>query len=321
MTTPENVDVRLQTVPDLVSAGTQSPSMRRLMDVAARIARADSSVLITGESGVGKERLARWLHDASPRASLRFVAVNCGAVAETLLDSELFGHVRGAFTGAQQDRRGLFEEADGGTLFLDEIGDVPAPMQVKLLRVLEEREIRRVGDTKTRPINVRVIAATHRDLKQEVAQRRFREDLYYRLHVIDLHIPPLRERPEDLESLAQAFLARTATRLRRPSLTYAPAAWDRLLHYAWPGNIRELAHAIEHACTVAAESRIELEDLPNDVRYALAVPASAIERPFRHLQREHAKAVIARHGGRRREAAKELGISLSTLYRILRHQH
>jgi transcriptional regulator with PAS, ATPase and Fis domain len=290
------------------------------MDVAARIARADSSVLITGETGVGKERLARWLHDASPRASGRFVAVNCGAVAETLLDSELFGHVRGAFTGAQQDRRGLFEDADGGTLFLDEIGDVPALMQVKLLRVLEEREIRRVGDTKTRSINVRVIAATHRDLKQEVAQRRFREDLYYRLHVIDLHIPPLRERPEDLRRLAQAFLARTATRLRRPSLTYAPAAWDRLLQYGWPGNIRELAHAIEHAGTVAAGPRIELEDLPNDVRYAAVSPTSTIERPLRHLQREHAKAVIARHGGHRREAAKELGISLSTLYRILRHR-
>jgi DNA-binding NtrC family response regulator len=316
----EDLQAWLPAVPDAVGLGTESPSMRRVMDVAGRIARTDSTVLITGESGVGKERLARWLHQASPRASSPFLAVNCGAFAETLLDSELFGHVRGAFTSAHHDRHGLFEEAHGGTLFLDEIADVSAAMQVKLLRVLEEREIRRVGDTKTRPINVRVMAATHRDLEQEVAYKRFREDLYYRLNVIDVHIPPLRERPEDLQSLARAFLARTAARLRRPSLTYAPAAWDRLLHYSWPGNIRELAHAIERACTVAAGPRIELEDLPRRVRYAPVSPASSRDRPFRRLEREHAEATIARHSGRRRDAAKELGISLSTLYRILRRR-
>ena len=197
----------LPAVSDADALGTESPSMRRVMGLAARIARSDATVLITGESGVGKERLARWLHRASPRASGRFIAVNCGAFPDSLLDSELFGHVRGAFTGAQQDRRGLFEDADGGTLLLDEIGDVSASMQVKLLRVLEEREIRRVGDTKMRPIDVRLMAATHRDLEQEVAQQRFREDLYYRLHVIDVQIPPLRERPEDLQTLVHAFLA------------------------------------------------------------------------------------------------------------------
>ena len=295
--------------------------MRRVMALGARIARTDATVLITGESGVGKERLARWLHRASPRASRPFIAVNCGAFPDTLLDSELFGHVRGAFTGAHQDRRGLFEEAHGGTLLLDEIGDVSVSMQVKLLRVLQEREIRRVGDTKTRPFDVRLMAATHRDLEQEVAQQRFREDLYYRLNVIDLQIPPLRERPQDLRTLAHAFLAQTAARLRRPSLAYAPAALDRILRYPWPGNIRQLAHAIERACTVAAGPLIEVDDLPPQVQHAAVSPPSpVVARPLRVHEREHVEAVLALHGGQRREAAKALGISVSTLYRILRRR-
>jgi transcriptional regulator with PAS, ATPase and Fis domain len=258
------------------------------------------------------------LHRASRRAAQPFVAVNCSAFAETLLDNELFGHVRGAFTGAQQDRRGLFEEAHRGTLLLDEIGDVSAPMQVKLLRVLEEREIRRVGDTTLRRIDVRIISATHRDLEQEVAQLRFRADLFYRLHIIDVHIPPLRERPEDLQSLAKAFLARTAAQLRRPSLTYAPEAWDRLLHYRWPGNIRELAHAIERACIVAAGPQIEVGDLPRQVRQAPISPHGAVAiRPLRLVEREYAEAALAQHGGRHDETAQALGVSASTLYRIL----
>jgi transcriptional regulator with PAS, ATPase and Fis domain len=314
----EELGAWLPVMPDVAAVGAESPAMRRVMAIAARIARSDSTVLITGETGVGKERLARWLHRASPRAVHPFVAVNCGAVAETLLDSELFGHVRGAFTGAQHDRRGLFEEADRGTLFLDEVGDVPGPMQVKLLRVLEERDIRRVGDSKTRPIDVRIMSATHRDLRHEVIAHRFREDLFYRLTVIDLHIPPLRERPEDLRTLAQVFLARTATKLRRPSLSYAPPVWERFLTYAWPGNIRELAHAIERACAVAAGPQIELEDLPAAVRFAPVSPALPSETPLRRLTREHVDAVLARYQGHRGAAAKALGISRSTLYRILR---
>jgi transcriptional regulator with PAS, ATPase and Fis domain len=295
--------------------------MRHVMTLAARVARADGTVLITGESGVGKERLARWLHRASPRASRRFIAANCGAFPDTLLDSALFGHVRGAFTGAHQDHRGLFEDAQGGTLLLDEIGDVSPLMQVKLLRVLQEREIQRVGDTKMRPIDVRLMTATHRDLEQEVAQHRFREDLYYRLQVIDLHIPPLRERPEDLRALAHAFLAQTAAQLRRPSLAYAPAALDRILHYTWPGNIRQLAHAIERACTFAAGPLIEVEDLPRRVQHApLSQSPTVVARPLRVREREHAEAVLARHGGHRRAAATELGISVSTLHRILRRR-
>ena len=309
----EGVDPSRPDLPETL--GTTSRAMHRVMTLAARIACTDATVLITGETGVGKEQLARRLHHASRRAARPFVAVNCGAFSEALLDSELFGHVRGAFTGAHGDHRGVFEEAQGGTLLLDEVGDVPAPMQVKLLRVLQEREIRRVGDTKPRPIDVRLIAATHRDLEQEVAHGRFREDLYYRLNVIDLHIPPLRDRPEDLRMLANAFLKQTAARLGRPSLAYAPAAWDRMLAYSWPGNIRQLAHAIERACAVAAGPFVEVHDLPLTVQRA---PASSSTRSRRARERALAEAAMARHHGHRPSVARELGISVSTLYRLLR---
>ena len=296
----------------------QSPAMRRVMALAARVAPLDSTVLITGESGVGKERRAQWLHHASPRAHGPFVAVNCGAFADTLLESELFGHARGAFTGAVQDRLGVFEAAARGTLFLDEIGEVSPAVQVKLLRVVQEREVQRVGETLIRRVDVRVLAATNRDLEREVAERRFREDLYYRLRVIDLHVPPLRERPEDLRDLADAFLAQAIARLRRP-LVYAPATLDRILQYGWPGNIRELAHAVERACAVATGSRIEVDDLPGRVRYAsLSSDRAPDARPLRDREREYILAVLARHHGDRRSAAAELKISLSTLKRRLR---
>jgi DNA-binding NtrC family response regulator len=300
----------------------ESPQMRRVFALAARIAEVDSTVLITGESGVGKERVARFLHDRSPRAHRPFVGVNCGACADALLDSELFGHARGAFTGAIQDRLGVFEAAQGGTLFLDEIGDISPAMQVKLLRVVQERELRRVGEVTVRRVDVRLIAATNRDLLQEVAQKRFRQDLYYRLHVIDLAIPPLRERREDLQALAGEFLMRAASRLHRPILGYAPRALEHILHYSWPGNVRELEHAIERACVLAAGLRIEVEDLPDLLRGG-PNPAEPLEvRPLQLVVREHQRAhileTLERYGGDRSRTARALGISPSTLKRKLR---
>ena len=292
--------------------------MGRVMAVAARVAPLDSTVLITGESGVGKERLARWLHQASPRAHGPFVAVNCGAFADTLLESELFGHARGAFTGAVQDRLGVFEAATGGTLFLDEIGDVSPAMQVKLLRVIQEREVVRLGETKARRVDVRLIAATNRDLLDDVAHHRYRRDLYYRLRVIDLHVPSLRERPEELLGLAHDLLARTAVRLHRPVVGYTPRALDRMLDYLWPGNIRELEHAIERACAVATGSEIEVEDLPDAVRRADASGSRPDRRPLADRELAYIRTVLDRHHGDRRRAVEELGISLSTLKRRLR---
>jgi transcriptional regulator with PAS, ATPase and Fis domain len=289
--------------------------MQRLMEVAARVARVDSTVLIVGESGVGKERMARWLHDGSRRAGRPFVAVNCGALSESLLESELFGHARGAFTGAVGDRVGLLEAADGGTLFLDEIGETSLPMQVRLLRVLQQREFRRVGETRARSLDVRLIAATNRDLRAEVKAQRFRLDLYYRLHVIELRIPPLRDRPEELRRLIDELLADTSRRLRRPIEGLTPAARDALLRHQWPGNIRELEHAIERACAITDGPQIELADLPEIVSRALDLaPLGSLQERECALVRN----VVARNGGNRRRAAAELGISLSTLKRRLR---
>jgi transcriptional regulator with PAS, ATPase and Fis domain len=216
------------------------------------------------------------------------------------------------------DRRGVFEAAGGGTLFLDEIGEVSPAMQVKLLRVIQERHVQRVGETKDRPVDVRLIAATNRDLEQEVAHHRFRRDLYYRLRVIDLHVPPLRDRPDELLALAHAFVTLTAARLRRPVVGYTPRALDRLLDYAWPGNIRELEHAIERACAVATGPAIDLDDLPDQVK---GTPGPSSPSPHQALaERELAyiRAVLDRHHGHRRHAAQELGMSLSTLKRRLR---
>ena len=295
---------------------TASPVMQRLMTLAARVAPLDTTVLVTGETGVGKERLARWLHDASPRASGTFMAVNCAAFPDTLLDSELFGHVRGAFTGALTDRAGLIEAAHRGTLFLDEIGDVSLAMQVKLLRVLQEREVRRVGDVKTRRVDFRLIAATNRDLDQEVARERFRPDLLYRLRVIELKIPALRRRPEELPRLATELLERTAKRLRRGITGYTTRAFDCLLHYGWPGNIRELEHAIERACALCDGSIIDVDDLPESVRGC--EDRTTVIQSLADRERAYIRGVLDRHGGRRVEAAQELGISLSTLKRRLR---
>jgi DNA-binding NtrC family response regulator len=299
--------------------GLQSKAMQHVIELAQRVAKVDSTVLITGENGVGKERLARLVHDDSPRAGGAFVAINCGAVPENLLESELFGHGKGAFTGASQDRPGLFEAANGGTLLLDEVGEVPPAMQVKLLRVLQEREVRRVGENKTRKIDVRVIAATNRDLVSEVKAERFRQDLYYRLRVVELRVPPLRERREDILGLARVFLADVAARVGKKVTGFTPRAANQLVRYSWPGNVRELQNAVERAVVLSLTSRIDVEDLPEEI--GLAVPASYFPgdvRPLEEVERDYILAVVRANDGNRAHAAEQLKIGTATLYRKLK---
>jgi len=293
--------------------------MRRLVDLARRIAKVDSTVLITGESGTGKERIARLVHDESARALGPFIAVNCGAITESLLESELFGHARGAFTGATQDRVGLFEAANGGTLLLDEIGDVSPGMQVKLLRVLQEREIRRVGESKSRPVNVRVVAATNSELAADIAAGRFRKDLYYRLNVVQLHVPPLRSRREDILPLARVLLAAAAARLDRPVTGLSPRAADQLLRYDWPGNVRELENAVEHAVALGRANLIEHDDLPEEVRNAIPIPSvSGPVRALDEIERDYIMAVLDLNDGNRTRTAEQLRIGSATLSRKLK---
>lgn len=297
----------------------RSSSMRRLIDLAQRIAKVDSTVLITGESGTGKERVARFVHDQSARASGPFIAVNCGAITETLLESELFGHARGAFTGAVQNRPGLFEAANGGSILLDEIGEVSSGMQVKLLRALQEREIRRVGENKSRPFNVRIIAATNRELTEDIVSGRFRKDLYYRLNVVELHMPSLRDRREDILPLARVLLAEAALRIKRPIPGLSPRAADQLLRYDWPGNVRELENAMERAVALARVTRTELEDLPEEVRKAIAIPSGSGEvKALDEVEKEYILAVLERNGGNQALTAEQLGIGSATLYRKLK---
>lgn len=295
-----------------------SDGMKRVRSLVRRVAPTDATVLISGESGVGKEIVARQVHEQSRRRRAPFVAVSCGEFADTLLETELFGHARGAFTGAMQDRVGVFEAAHRGTLFLDEIGDVSPALQVRLLRVLQAREVRRVGETRARPIDVRVIAATHRDLDVEVSHGRFRQDLYYRLRVVDLHVPPLRARPADVAVLADQLLRRIAARMDRSIRGYTDAARELLMQYEWPGNVRELEHAIERACAVSDAPMIDVGDLPEALqRRVVLCPPGCVPRPLREVEREYVRLVVQRHRGNRRRAAQELQISLSTLKRKL----
>ncbi len=296
----------------------RSEAMARVLDLAQRVAKVESTALITGESGVGKERIARLIHDESPRASRPFVAVNCGAVVETLLESELFGHMRGAFTGADRERPGLFEAANGGTLFLDEVGEVSPGMQVKLLRALQEKEVRRVGENRSRPVDVRVVAATNRNLADEVAAGRFRKDFYYRLRVIELRVPPLRDRPEEILPLARVFLGDLAKRMGRKLTGFTPRAADQLLRYEWPGNVREVQNAIEHAVALAAGNRVDVDDLPEELRTAAARPRPrGRTQHLEDVEREYILAAVESAGGNRTRAAAELGIGLATLRRKL----
>jgi transcriptional regulator with PAS, ATPase and Fis domain len=293
--------------------------MLRALDLARRVAQVDSTVLITGESGVGKERLARFIHDESARTAGPFLAINCAAVPETLLESELFGHARGSFTGASQDRAGLFEAANGGTLLLDEIGDVPPAMQVKLLRVLQEREVRRVGENRIRTINVRVLAATNRDLLADVHGARFRQDLYYRLRVVEIAVPPLRQRREDILPLARQLLAGAAKRLGKKVPALEPEAANLLLRYPWPGNVREEENALERAVALARSNRIGVDDLPPELGAAPPTVQTADDvRTLAEMEREYIAAALRASGDNRARAAEKLGIGVATLYRKLK---
>ena len=288
---------------------TASPAMETLLAEARLAAQSEAALLIQGESGTGKELLARAIHRASPRRGKPFVAINCGAIPAELLESELFGHVKGAFTGATRDHPGLFQSADGGTVFLDEIGDMPLPLQVKLLRVLQEGEVRPVGATETRAVDVRILSATHCDLEEAVANGGFREDLYYRLNVVNLRLPPLRERREDIPLLAQHFLAALTEKYRRRIRGFAPDALDMLAAADWPGNIRQLANALEQCVALCTTTTIPaslvaraLRDKPAEIQ-PLAEARAAFERDYLvnllKLTRGHVSEV-ARLAGRNR---------------------
>jgi DNA-binding NtrC family response regulator len=298
----------------------RSPPMRKLVELARRLAKVDSTVLITGESGSGKERIARLVHEESTRATRPFIAVNCGAIAESLLESELFGHARGAFTGATQDRPGLFEAAHSGTLLLDEVGEVSPGMQVKLLRALQEREIRRVGENKSRKVDVRIVTATNRDLADAVSNGTFRQDLYYRLKVVELRVPPLRERRDDVLPLARVLLASSALRMKRAISGLSPAAADQLLRYPWPGNVRELENAMERGVALARGRRVELEDLAEEIRQATPrpLPTHGAVRPLEEVEKEYILAALEANGGNQTHTARQLKIGSATLYRKLK---
>jgi len=301
----------------------ESACMRSLRELVAKVAASDATVLVSGETGSGKEVVARAIHAASPRASGPFVAVNCAAIPETLLESELFGHVRGSFTDARRDRTGLFLQANGGTLFLDEIGDLPLPLQPKLLRVLVERSVRPLGADHELPFDARVITATHRDLRAAVEEGHFREDLFFRLEVLTVEVPPLRARGADVLLLAQRSLERAARTGGRRVVGLTPAAAERLLAYAWPGNVRELENAIERAVALASWEQIVVEDLParireyrsSDVLVASQDPSELVT--LEEVERRYMLRVLDSVGGNKTLAARILGLDRRTLYRKL----
>jgi DNA-binding NtrC family response regulator len=309
-----------------------SPAMTGVHRLIATVAPTDSTVLILGETGTGKELAARTIYQQSKRAELPFVPVNCGALSENLVESELFGHRKGAFTGADRDHKGLFEVANGGTLFLDEVGELNKNIQVKLLRFLESGEIRRVGETEPFRTDVRVLCATNRDLRAMIKEDLFREDLYFRINTFEIRLPPLRERRSDIPALARHLLARAARRpVDQVADLLSPEAVDVLLDYDWPGNVRELANVMEHATIIAGGDRILPEHLPHHIRpnpngpptLTLTAPAARAEasaggaRTLREIEMEHVLRVLEKHGGNKPAAAAELGISLKTLYNKL----
>jgi len=295
---------------------TRSSAMEDLLSQARRVAASDASVCLYGASGTGKELLARAIHRASPRAEAPFVAVNCGAIPEGLLESELFGHKKGSFTGAVADRRGLFQAAQGGTLLLDEIGDMPLPLQVKLLRALEERKIRPVGSHETYDVDVRVIAATHRKLEERIASGEFREDLYYRLNVVKLYIPTLAERREDIPLLANEFLTRLGTRYRRGRLAFSPEAMQLLVSAPWPGNVRQLLNVIEQAVALAATEVIP-ESLVRQALDAGDTALTPLDEARRAFERDYLVRILKITGGNVTKAARLAGRNRTEFYRLL----
>jgi two-component system response regulator HydG len=300
-----------------------SEPMQKLVGMVRKAAATDATVLVRGESGTGKELVARMLHQCSPRKDGPFVVVHCAALAETLLESELFGHERGAFTGAVKRKLGRFELADKGTLFLDEIGEIPHSVQTKLLRVLQEKEIQRVGGEETLKVDVRVVSATHRDLQAEVKAGRFREDLYYRLHIVPLQLPPLRERPEDIPALARHFATKHSPRVNRRVKGLEEGALRALSRYAWPGNVRELENVMEQALVFAEGEQLTEADLPPHVtgthpRTDTGLPVPVGDRPLPDILEDLERQLIARAyekaGGVKTETARLLGIKTSALY-------
>jgi two-component system, NtrC family, response regulator AtoC len=308
--------------------GFNSPAMREMENMAAKVARTNSTVLITGESGTGKGVVARLIHQQSPRAEGPFIPVNCGAIPENLVESEFFGHTKGAFTGADKIRKGLFLEADGGTIFLDEIGELPLSLQVKLLHVIEQREVRPVGSEQSRPVDVRIVAATNCDLSEMVSQSKFREDLFFRLTVFHIHVPPLRERRQDLSALVRFLFQRNTQRLgsNEHKVSLDPGVEEALVNYDWPGNVRELENVIHRAIIMADGDHITLADLPPQItkvnhQTSFVAHDQRLSGTLREQVRKFEAALIYRtieeSDGDRRVAAQKLNIGLSSLYRKL----
>jgi DNA-binding NtrC family response regulator len=306
----ENRLLRRDHLPQMIA---ESPRMQPLLQLMERIGPSDANVLITGEHGTGKELVAQWLHASSPRAQRSFIAVNMGGLSEGVFESELFGHVKGAFTDAKTDRVGRFELADGGTIFLDEIGTVPLALQSKLLRVLQTGDVERVGSSKARHIDARVISATNANLPQEVSEGRFREDLLFRLNTIEIQLPPLRDRREDIAPLAMHFLRRHAARYRKPITGFDAGAMQALLGHSWPGNVRELDHVIERAVLLATGEQVRAADL------GLRGPSAAAPRledlPLEDVEKMLIQKALSRYDGNVSRAAQALGLSRSALYR------
>lgn len=306
---------RVEGKPTMVGSGS---AMQRVRELITKVAPTNSTVMILGETGTGKELAARAVHENSPRAEMPFVAVNCGALPENLIESELFGHRKGAFTGADESRVGLFEVADGGTIFLDEIGELPKSLQAKLLRVLESREIRRVGDNDSFEVDVRVVCATHRNLSQMVDDGEFREDLMYRINTFEVQLPPLRDRSQDIPELAAHLVHRFRNIGATTAEVFSADAIQSLMQHSWPGNIRELANTIEHACILCDELPIDESHLPLKIGTRSVGPRwSGGPMTLRELEMVAIESALDRHNGNKTEAAEELGVSLKTLYNKL----
>lgn len=322
MQTPPETRARSRETGEVGAVGlvTQSPEMQAAIRMAQRLAKVDTTVLISGESGTGKERIARLLHDHSARRDKPFIAVNCGAIPEGLIESELFGHARGSFTGAIQAHVGMFEAADQGTILLDEIGEISPSLQLKLLRVLQEREVRRVGEERSRAVDFRVIAATNRNLAERAEQGLFRQDLYYRLHVVEIVVPPLRARREDILPLARELLESAAARMNRTIDGFSAEVADHLLDHPWPGNVRELENAMERAVALANGARVELADLPGELADSAGEAPKKLEsvRPLQDISRDYILAALDLNFGNQTHTARQLGIGTATLYRKLK---